>query len=79
MELTGEIPSWLGNMNNLNTLYLSDNELSGEIPQSICNLNIDFEDESKFRIQNNNLCQPYPPCISPGNWNTDPQDQSNCP
>ena len=36
--LTGVIPSAIGNLVNLNDLYLSYNQLSGEIPSSIGNL-----------------------------------------
>ncbi len=34
-ELTGEIPSELGNLSNLEELYLSHNELTGEIPSEL--------------------------------------------
>ena len=37
-QLSGEIPSELGNLTNLTTLNLSNNELSGEIPSELGNL-----------------------------------------
>ena len=36
--MSGDIPSELGNLTNLTTLNLSDNELSGEIPSELGNL-----------------------------------------
>ena len=36
--LTGEIPSEIGNLTNLEKLYLYDNELTGSIPSEIGNL-----------------------------------------
>ncbi len=37
-QLTGEIPSSIGNLTNLTYLGLYDNQLTGEIPYSIGNL-----------------------------------------
>ena len=37
-QLSGEIPAWLGNLANLERLYLFDNQLSGEIPSELGNL-----------------------------------------
>ena len=37
-ELTGSIPSSLGNLTNLEMLWLADNELTGSIPSSLGNL-----------------------------------------
>ena len=36
--LYGEIPPEIGNLTNLNTLYLYGNQLTGEIPQEVCDL-----------------------------------------
>ena len=52
-DLTGEIPSEIGNLYNLTFITLKYNQLSGEIPQQVCNL-----------IENNNL---YLPGITDGN------------
>ena len=49
-------------MSNLTTLLLQNNELSGEILETICDLNVDWTSPN-FKIYNNQLCPPYPECI----------------
>ena len=39
------------------------NELSGEIPSSICNLDMNWSDPNNFNIYENQFCPPYPECI----------------
>jgi len=41
-------------------LALYHNQLTGEIPESICNL---VENNGYISISNNQLCPPYPSCI----------------
>ena len=67
---SGEIPSELGNLPNLNHLWLDNNQLIGEIPPGICKVRYLY-------ISNNQLCPPYPSCISQDD--IDSQDTSNCP
>ena len=62
-QLTGEIPSEIGNLMNLMKLYLHNNFFEQEIPQNLCELNIDWSNDSYFSIYNNQLCPPYPECI----------------
>jgi len=69
--LTGEIPVEIGNLTNLTYLNLSYNELTGEIPPEICN-----QGDSTPSLYNNNLCPPYPDCISEEDIGY--QDTSEC-
>jgi hypothetical protein len=50
-------------LTNLTWLRLNNNQLTGEIPESICDLNIDWSDYWEFNISNNQLCPPYPSCV----------------
>jgi Leucine-rich repeat (LRR) protein len=65
--LSGEIPSEIGNLTNLNTLVIGDNQFTGLIPEEICNINIDpiFDDYdwSEEIFDGNKFCPPYPDCI----------------
>ena len=54
-------------------LSLHNNQLSGEIPNSICNL---IENDCGISIYNNNFCPPYPECIEDY---VGEQDTSECP
>jgi len=55
------------------SLSLSDNQLSGEIPESICEV---FPLSWGFSISNNNLCPPYPDCLTEEDIGY--QDTSEC-
>ena len=44
-------------------INLSNSGLTGEIPESICDLNIDWSSFWVFNIFNNQLCPPYPSCV----------------
>ena len=70
-QLTGEIPFEIGNLINVNFLYLNDNQLTGEIPFEICNIG-----DPAPSLFNNQLCPPYPDCISQSN--IDSFDTSEC-
>ena len=59
----GKIPAEIGSFKLLNKLKLENNLLIGEIPDSICSLNIDWNDDDFFSIYNNSLCPPYPYCL----------------
>ena len=73
--LTGLIPTEIGCLSNLTTLLLQNNELSGEIPGTICDLNVDWTSPFSIMINNNQLCPPYPECIEDY---VGVQDTSNC-
>ena len=70
-SLSEEIPSEIGKLTNLEGLYLNDNQLTGEIPSEICN-----QGDSSPSLTNNQLCPPYPECLS--EWSIGEQDTSEC-
>ena len=63
--------------NNSALIYLlcDNNQLSGTMPESICNLSIDFSDSMVFNISDNQFCPPYPSCVE--NY-IGVQDTTNC-
>ena len=66
----------IGNLTNLINLGLGNNQLTGEIPESICDLNVNWSSDSYFYITNNQLYPPYPSCIEDY---VGKQDTSDCP
>ena len=76
-NLSGTIPLSIFELYNLGTNYgrlrLNDNEFSGMIPESICDLELN---EYNFSIYNNQICPPYPECIQ--NYIGE-QNTLNCP
>jgi hypothetical protein len=54
-------------------LGLHDNQLTGDIPNIICDLDIEWS--SNLNISNNQLCPPYPSCIEDY---VGEQDTTNC-
>ena len=55
-QLSGSIPSELGNLANLGVLWLDDNELSGSIPSELGNL----DNLRTLSLSNNELSGPIP-------------------
>jgi Leucine-rich repeat (LRR) protein len=74
-QYPGSIPPEIGNLTNLTYLWLNDNQLTGLISESICDLDINWSSSIRFNISNNQLCPPYPSCIEDYVGN---QDTSGC-
>ncbi len=62
-QLSGLIPEQINNLTELEHFRIEGNYFSGIIPESICQLNIDFDDHLTFDLRYNRLCPPYPDCI----------------
>jgi hypothetical protein len=60
-------------------LWLQNNQLTEEIPETICDLNIDFSHPNSFNISNNQLCPPYPECIEDYVGYQDTSECIDCP
>ena len=73
--MTGEIPININNLQNLERLRLQNNNLFGYLPDEICNIELDWDDQSSFNISGNNLCSELPYCID---GNQGDQNTSNC-
>ena len=74
-QLTGEIPSSIENLtNSWIVLNFSYNQLSGMIPSGLCTSDYG----NYIDVSYNNLCQPYPFCISEDDMNSQNPIQ-DCP
>ena len=67
------LPESLWELSQIDYLILNDNQISGQIPESIC----DFDNPSLVYMANNQLCPPYPNCLG-NNLVIDYQDTSIC-
>ena len=73
-QLSGQIPSWLHTLTSLTHVTFAYNQFSGQIPDSICNLNLNFN--NMLIASDNQLCPPYPECPGQDWWGI--QDTTNC-
>ncbi|XP_062017806.1 probable LRR receptor-like serine/threonine-protein kinase At1g53420 isoform X2 [Rosa rugosa] len=62
-SITGQIPSYIGNMSSLSNLDLSFNNLTGRIPDALKNLNLSY-----ISFSNNMLSGEIPDWIQNANW-----------
>ena len=89
-QLTGEVPlevwtmdafyasgspfeSWNGK--SLRRIYIRENNLTGVIPESLCDMNLRWRSFNFIDIRDNKFCPPYPSCLDN---RTGQQDISNC-
>jgi len=77
-QLTGEVPLEIWNLEafyesgdpyedgglSLRTINLRHNQLTGVIPESICDLNLRWNHYNFVDIRNNKFCPPYPSCLT---------------
>ena len=63
-QLSGPIPNNISDLTELETFRVEGNYLSGYIPDSICDLDVNFNDYLAFDVSYNQLCAPYPGCIN---------------
>ena len=83
IDVSGEIPYNLTNWTEIERLIMPYNDLSGLIPDDICELNLDFSNEDVFDLRSNQLCPPYPECIEDymdyqSNFGTGSCELGNC-
>ena len=63
-QLSGEIPSIISNLIEINVLRLEVNYFTGLVPESICGYeNLNYYDNLSFDLSYNQLCPPYPECV----------------
>jgi len=66
-QLSGEVPEIQENqLTDIEVFRFEYNYLSGYVPESICDLNLDDNDYLEFDLTGNLLCPPYPECIEDG-------------
>ena len=83
IHVSGELPGIITNWESIEVLLMPYNELNGLIPDSICELSLDFSDINSFDLHSNNFCPPYPECIEDyiggqSNWGSGNCDVSDC-
>ena len=83
LEISGQVPTSIVNWTEIEILLMSYNNLSGIVPDNICELNLDFNNPEIFSFYGNDLCPPYPECIedyigTQSNWGTGSCELSNC-
>lgn len=61
--LSGSIPDDIGDLESIVKMHLQDNKLKGSIPRQICDLDISKSNNYWLKINQNNLCPPYPECM----------------
>ncbi len=83
INISGEMPGNISNWSNIEEFLIPYNDISGIVPENICDLNLDFSNNNVFDLTSNSLCPPYPECIEPfvgsqSNWGTGSCELGNC-
>ena len=63
------------NGKSLRRIYIRENNLTGVIPESMCDINLQWRNFNIIDIRDNKFCPPYPSCLDN---RTGQQDISNC-
>ena len=60
------LPEWIGELTAMNKLFFSHNNLAA-VPESICELDLDYMEIQGFFLSHNRLCVPFllPDCVEP--------------
>jgi len=76
-QLSGPIPEEINQLTEITTLRLEYNYLSGFVPETLCDLQLNDGDYLLFDLGGNRLCPPYPECSGEESdfWY---QDTSSC-
>ena len=61
-QLSGPIPEEINQLTATTTLRLEYNYLSGFVPETLCDLQLNDNDYLQFDLSGNRLCPPYPEC-----------------
>lgn len=69
-QLSGPIPEEVSELSELHVFRMEFNDLSGFVPDTICELDANYDDSLEFDLYGNRLCPPYPECIGVGFQNT---------
>ena len=75
-QLTGSFPSEIANLNELFGVLVYNNQLSGEIPQGVCNMGGGMGNTHFLGFGDNNFCPPYPECLTEAELGL--QNTDNC-
>ena len=62
-QLSGSIPEEINQLTELEHFRVEGNYLSGHIPESICQLDMDYDNHLNFDVSYNRFCPPFPDCI----------------
>ncbi len=79
-QLSGPIPQEINHLTEIEVFRVEGNYFSGIIPESICDLNVNYNNSLDFDVTWNRLCPPYPDCIDTNDqyWGQYDEECSDC-